>query len=135
MESHTFIFLFPIILRILFHFCERRCKIGPTENRHLKEVKTMSKYNSLWEYVQSSGSQSFKLTYLWKNKRLSLIRLTDTYYEWKDESRHEKAISNSGNVIYINYQSQKGIAKDLEGESICLDMHIQILLRKIIESW
>ena len=23
----------------------------------------MSKYNSLWEYVQSNGSQSFKMTY------------------------------------------------------------------------
>jgi len=30
---------------------------------NLKGVKTMSKYNFLWEYVQNTGSQFFKMTF------------------------------------------------------------------------
>ena len=40
--------------------CVRRRK---PINRKLVERSIMSKYNSLWEYIQKNGSPSFKMTF------------------------------------------------------------------------
>ena len=44
----------------------------------------MSKYNSLWEYVQSNGSQSFKLTFE-EIQNISGIPIDHSFLKYKNE--------------------------------------------------
>ena len=44
----------------------------------------MSKYNSLWEYVQSNGSQSFKLTFE-EIQNIAGIAIDHSFLKYKKE--------------------------------------------------
>lgn len=44
----------------------------------------MSKYNSLWEYVQKNGSQSFKLTFD-KIQNIAQIPIDHSFLKYKKE--------------------------------------------------
>lgn len=44
----------------------------------------MSKYNSLWEYVQSNGSQSFKLTFE-EIENIAGIPIDHSFLKYKKE--------------------------------------------------
>lgn len=44
----------------------------------------MSKYNSLWEYVQKNGSQSFKLTFE-EIKNIAGIPIDHSFLKYKKE--------------------------------------------------
>lgn len=48
------------------------------------EEKTMSKYNSLWEYVQGNGSQSFKLTFE-EIENIAGIPIDHSFLKYKSE--------------------------------------------------
>lgn len=50
----------------------------------MKEVLSVSKYNSLWEYVQLNGSKSFKLTFE-QIQKIAGIPIDHSFLKYKKE--------------------------------------------------
>lgn len=61
--------------------CVRRRK---PINRKLVERSIMSKYNSLWEYIQKNGSPSFKMTFE-EIQNIAGIPIDHSFLKYKKE--------------------------------------------------
>ena len=53
-------------------------------NRCLEERIIMSKYNSLWKYIQNSGSSSFKMTFA-EIQNIAGIPIDHSFLKYKKE--------------------------------------------------
>ncbi|EFC95338.1 hypothetical protein CLOSTHATH_06471 [Hungatella hathewayi DSM 13479] len=59
-------------------------ELNSAKNRELEERRIMSKYNSLWEYIQKNGGSSFKMTFE-EIQNIAGIPIDHSFLKYKKE--------------------------------------------------
>ena len=59
-------------------------ELNSAKNRELEERRIISKYNSLWEYIQKNGGSSFKMTFE-EIQNIAGIQIDHSFLKYKKE--------------------------------------------------